>query len=504
MTQLRILIFSICLLALSTTAAELKLASPFTDHMVLQRDTAVTVWGKAKPGSQVTVQFAGQTQSTQTDTSGKWMLSLTPLTGTKKGSDLITTSDAASITLKDVVVGEVWICSGQSNMYYPRTGVKELDGLSDKGIRTFTVKQNVAFTEQDELQGKWQITGPDSAVGFGFAHYFAKHIDGDFPVGIIMASWGSSAIEAWMPRDMTEDLPYFKTIMAELDANTEAQKQIKAALAKEKWSRQEDIFLRRQINIVYNAMIHPLIPYTCRGLVWYQGERNERYISGMPKSPWFHRVGSIEDYDDTLKAWIQRYRKAWSNDAMQFYIVMLPGYGNILATSPTKDPNHPTAHSRAWMRESQLKSLQLSNTAVVNTIDLGDAKNNHPKDKEPIGKRLALFAAKDILGKEIQAMGPTFEQLIIEGNQAIVQFNHATDLKTTDGKAPREFWVADSAGNWSPASATIRNGNQVVLSSPDCPTPKQVRYAFTGMPKVNLINSAKLPAYPFRTDQFKP
>lgn len=388
-------------------------------------------------------------------------------------------------------------------MAFGRGSVKELDGLSEAGIRTFQVKNTVAFEEQDELEGEWKIEGPSSAVAFGFAHHLAKHIDGDFPVGIILTSWGSSAIEAWMPRDMADDVPAFATGLKELDENQEARDQIKAALAKGKWDRNEDVFMRRQVNIVYNAMMKPLAPYACSGLVWYQGERNERYMSGMPDEPWFHRVSSIEDYDDTLKAWIQRYRQEWQRDDMHFYIVMLPGFANVLSTSPTEDATHPTAHGRAWMRESQLKAWDIEHTGVANTIDLGHPTNNHPKDKAPIGERLALLAAKDVLGKEIEASGPVFDRLEAKSGKLIVHFRHAKTLKTSDGAPPTEFWVAGSDKKWTPANAVIQ-GSTVVLTAKDCPAPEQVRYAFTGMPKVNLVNQAGLPAYPFRSDNFAP
>jgi sialate O-acetylesterase len=493
------LLLSIALLP-ALAQAGLTVASPFTDHMVLQQDLPVPVWGKADPDSGVTVRFAGQVKTTRADQSGKWKVMLGALDGTAKGSTMTISAGDSTIMLADVVVGEVWICSGQSNMQMGRT--PDLKGLSEAGIRTFEVKRTVTFTEQENVVGSWKVGGPSSAVAFGFAHHLAKKAEGA-PVGIILSAWGSSSIEAWMPRDMTGQLPHFKTIMAEWDANTEAQAQIKAALAKGKWSRSDDVFMRRQSCIVYNAMMKPLAPFACRGLVWYQGERNTRYMTGMPDSPWYHRVASIQNYDETLKAWVQRYRKEWNRDDMQFLIVMLPGFGSVLNTSPAKDLHHPTAHSWAWMRESQLAVLDLPHTAVANTIDLGDIKNIHPRDKGPIGERLALLAARDTMGMDVEASGPVFRQLAKQQDRLIVRFSHGQGLKTTDGKAPTEFWIAGRDGDWKPATAKI-DADQVILSSPDCPKPEHVRYAFTGKPAVNLINGAGLPAYPFRTDRFEP
>lgn len=488
------------------SAQELTLASPFTDHMVLQRDQDVPVWGTAKPGVLVKVKFAGQEKEATASESGKWQLSLDALSGSAKGATFSVRAGAGSeggeITLDDVVVGEVWICSGQSNMQMGRNSVPELKSLAEVNLRTFEVKRTVAFTEQESCEGEWVIGGPNSAVAFGFAHHLAKQADA--PVGIVLACWGSSSIEAWMPRDMTEQFPHFKTIMEEWDANTEAQEQIKAALAKEKWSGPEDVFMRRQSCIVYNAMIKPLAPFACRGLVWYQGERNTRYMTGMPDEPWFHRVAGIREYDDVLKGWMQRYRREWARDDFHFLMVMLPGYGSILSTGPTMEPTHPASHSWAWFRESQLAALELPHSGVANTIDLGHVKNIHPKDKAPIGQRLALLAARDTLGKELAASGPVLKRVESKGDRLVVHFEHGQGLKTYDGQAPREFWLSDEAGeDWKPATAKIV-GETVVLQSPEVAKPAQVRYAFTGKPEVNLQNGADLPAYPFRTDRNEP
>ena len=208
-------------------------------------------------------------------------------------------------------------------------------------------------------------------------------------------------------------------------------------------------------------------------------------------------------YGDVLKQWIQRLRKEWGNDEMNFLIVMLPGYGNILPTGPEKSPESPVAHSWAWMREAQLQALDLPNTGVANTIDLGDVKNVHPKDKLPVGQRLALLAARDTLGKDIEAQGPVKSEVEVREDSIVVSFDHAEGLKTTNGAPPSGFWITDDSGKWVRAGARIE-GETVVLKSAELKNPLYVRYAFAGMPKVNLVNAAGLPAYPFRTDSFKP
>lgn len=485
-------------------ATQLTLASPFTDNAVLQRDTPVPVWGAADSGTTVTVEFAGQKKSAVTEAGGKWELQLDPMPANAQPQILKVSNGASQVSLSNIVVGEVWICAGQSNMQVSAAAIPKVKALISKAknIRSFEVKRTVAMTQQDRLQGKWVETHPNSAVAFSFAHFLQQA--GDVPVGIILTCWGSSSIEAWMPRDMTETVPHFKTIMDEFDADIKTRDQINSILnGPIPWKRKDDIFLRRQPNVLYNAMMHPLVPYACRGVVWYQGERNTQSMFGMIKKPWFSRNSGMLKYGDTLTAWIERYRQSWNNKQMHFIVVMLPGFGKLLKTSPTTEADHPAAHSWAWIRESQLKSLKLQNTAVANTIDLGDVKNVHPKDKLPIGKRLALLAARNTLNQDIEAHGPTIDRAEPQGETLVVHFNHARGLKTLDGNAPTAFWLSDDSEKWFKAEAEI-NGLTVILNSQDIKTPRYVRYAFSGKPTVNLVNAAGLPAYPFRTDTFKP
>ncbi len=488
--------------------AELKLGSPFTNHMVLQQEIPVPVWGEAEPGAMVLVEFADQRRTDVANSNGQWRVDLEPMVASIESRMLkvsaIKNSTVDNIDISDVVVGEVWICSGQSNMQYGVGNVPEIKALVPKAkhIRSFEVKRTVAFEEQDYLGGEWVTETPDSAVAFSFAYFLQKA--GDIPVGIILTAWGSSGIEAWMPRDMTEEVPHFKTIMEEFDANTDAHVRLKAALTGPKpWEREEDIFMRRQPNILYNAMMKPLAPFACRGLVWYQGERNTQSMFGMVKEPWYSRNSGMLLYGDTLQKWIQRYRKEWGREDLHFLVVMLPGYGQTLSTGPEEGAESPTAHSWAWMRESQLKALELSRTGVANTIDLGEAKNVHPKDKLPVGQRLALLAARDTLGQDIVAEGPVLESVERRNDSLLVHFKYADGLKTNDGEAPSAFWLADDSANWVPAVARIE-GESVILRSSRLKKPLYIRYAFAGMPKVNLINQAGLPAYPFRTDMFRP
>ncbi|MEO9511250.1 MAG: hypothetical protein ABJN84_11870 [Flavobacteriaceae bacterium] len=483
----------------------LKPANLFCDHMVLQRESLVPIWGKSAPKEKVTVTFADQVKSTEADLNGNWMVQLDRLKASNEGRNMVI-SGKREVVISDVLVGEVWICSGQSNMQFPVSAVPEIKGLIPfaKNIRSFEVERTVSIQEKEDVSGKWSANYPNSAVAFSFA-YFLEDIS-NVPVGIIHASWGSSSIEAWMSRDMTSKLPHFQKIMEEFDADTETQDRIRNILAMPNgWTRQDDIFLRRQPNILFNAMMKPLAPYASRGLVWYQGERNTRYLSGMPEvdsTNWFHKVAGMKEYGDLLSEWVLRYRKEWRNNTMNFMVVMLPGYGKGTVSNPEIDPEAPDVESWAWMRESQMKVLDLPNTAVANTIDLGDVKNIHPKDKLPIGQRLALLAARNTLAVDILAAGPKMEKVEIQENTIVVHFDNANGLKTTNGKKPTAFWISNGSGEWKKAEAEIK-GETIILKAIGIGQPKYVRYAFAGKPNVNLVNGMELPAYPFRTDQFK-
>ena len=481
---------------------ELKPNNLFCDGMVLQQNMAVPVWGTAKPNQKIKISFGKQKVSTITDSNGKWSLKIAPLKASKVGRDMII-SGGSKIKISNILVGEVWICSGQSNMQFLTDNVPEIKSLTPfaKNIRTFEVKRQVSLKEAEQVSGSWTETNPSSAIAFDFA-YFLENI-GDVPVGIILSSWGSSSIEAWMPRDMGNDLPYFKSIMNDFDKDVTTKNRLEKAInSPEGWNIKEDIFMRRQPNVVYNAMMKPLAPFACRGLVWYQGERNARYLTGVPEvtnANWFHKVVGIKEYGEVLKLWIERYRKEWKNEKMHFAIVMLPGYGKGTIATPEIDSKSPTEESWAWMRESQLKALELPNTSVTNTIDLGSETNIHPTDKFPIGQRLALLAAKHTLNQDIIAEGPVLDKVEIDNNTLMVHFKNSEGLKTNNKKAPSGFWIADKSLNWKMAEAKII-GEIVVLQNETIKNPEYIRYAFAGKPDVNLVNAADLPAYPFRTD----
>jgi len=491
----KVTLIALLLVAQSQLFADVSVSTMFSDHMVLQREMPVPVWGTASPGEVVTVQFAKQKVSTKANAQGKWLVKLAALKASSQGSKMFI-KGKNEIVLSDVLVGEVWICSGQSNMqfgwgdkkdpFYGWGTVKDLKALipeaKTKDIRSYTVPTFVSLTPQEDSKGKWSTNPSGSAIAFGFSYYLNQKLN--VPVAVITTCWGSSSIEGWMPLDMTNQLPHFKKMMVQFNAKSKAR--IIELIDKGKssgkdsagWTKKENIFARQQPNILYNAMMNPLIPFACRGLVWYQGEANS-------KEP--------ELYAKSLPLWAKRLRQAWRRDDFYVLAVMLPGYG--------KDNGHPESKSWAWFREAQKQILTLPNTGIVNAIDLGVAKNIHPTDKSPICKRLALMASRDVNGQQVEAQGPILKHFVIKQNKMFLDFVHANGLKTTDGNAPTGFWIAGKDHKWHEAKATIK-GSTVVLQADAVQQPVACRYAFCGKPVVNLVNGVDLPAYPFRTDDW--
>jgi sialate O-acetylesterase len=397
--------------------------------------------------------------------------------------------------LTDVLVGEVWVCSGQSNMQMGHGGIPELKKLlpdaQKKPIRHYAVTTLVSFDPVENCVGGWSTQPASSAVAFGFSYHLHEKLQ--VPVAVIQTCWGSSSIEGWMPLDMTQKLPHFDAAMKKFETNDRArvQKLLDDATkhprgAPRCWAGPDNIYLRTRPNILYNAMLHPIAPLATRGLVWYQGEANSR---------------KPDLYAMSLPAWVARLREQWGRDDFHFLAVMLPGYGRI-SGGDNRDVEFPDNFSWAWFREAQMKVLELPNTDVVNTIDLGDAKNIHPSDKAPIGQRLALLAARDVNRQNVVAEGPRFTDIVASGSVVTVSFENAEGLKTNDGKAPAQFWLAGEDQEWLKAAAEIK-GQTVVLRAEGLKQPVAVRYAFAGFPNVNLVNGAGLPAYPFRSDTWK-
>lgn len=484
-----LLILTAALLDGSPAGAELEVSPMFGDHMVLQRELPVPVWGQADPGDEVKVRFAGQEAGTRAGQDGKWILRLPPMAASARGREFIVESKGTKKEFQDVLVGEVWVCSGQSNMQYgwgkqskpmfnwggDDTLAKLAGSAANLPIRSFEVPCNVSFAPIEETAGQWSTNLPGSAVAFGFSYHLHKALN--VPVAVIVTCWGSSSIEGWMPIELTTELPHFKKIMDDFQESEPTRTRIEAAM--KMGIRDGMVFVRKQPNILYNAMLHPVIPYGCRGIVWYQGEAN----SAQP-----------ELYGETLPVWIRELRKRWNREDLHVLGVMLPGYGEEKGVA---DPA-----SWAWFREAQAKGLDLPHAALINTIDLGDAKNIHPADKAPITKRLSLMARHDIHGESsLAARGPSFRKHRIDGRIFTLEFDHADGLSTKDGKEPAGFWLAGEDRQWHSARAAIKGAN-IELQADGVAQPVACRYAFSNTPAVNLVNGSGLPAAPFRTDDW--
>lgn len=484
------------LLGADNKGPEITVASVFSDHMVLQRQMPVPVWGKGIAGSSVSVSLAGISAEAVVDSSGNWNVKLPALSaGGPHVLEVIV--GKKRITLQDVLVGEVWIASGQSNMQMGyqslHDGKKRYAEASRLPIRSLSVPRVVHDEAQENMNGRWLDKPCQSAVALTFALDLQKF--SGVPVGIIEASWGSSSLEGWMPVSMASAFPHFQKMMKNYHQHDQAEvnRLLEKEMAGGKRTRMDDIFFRTRPSILYNAMVAPLIPYACRGMIWYQGEANTGSL------------GSMRQYGETLPAWVQCLRQQWGRDDFYFLAVMLPGHGKMVKGSPVKSSKSPEAYSWAWFREAQQNILKLPNTGIANTIDLGSEKNIHPRDKAPIGRRLSLIAQKLTLGKAIQDEGPTYQQFKSAGENTVrISYQHANGLKTVDGEAPRGFWLGSSKGEWIEASAKIEGESVALTWKKSSFKPVYVRYAFAGFPDVNLVNGAGLPAMPFRTDTVEP
>lgn len=446
----------------------------FSDHMVFQSDVALPIWGRAEPGEVVTVTFARQSTRTTADATGQWRVQLRGESAGVQGSLLI--EGRNRLVIQDVLVGEVWLASGQSNMQLrvneAAGGPAAAAGGDLPGIRMFTVPQRPAGTPADDCAGQWIVCQPDTVGRFSAtAFYFARELHGvrSVPIGIINASWGATPIEAWTSVAAMTRHPQLTPVLA--PAKEPPPPGGKGGPPPEK----------NYPGYLFNGMIAPLIPYALRGVIWYQGENNAN-------------SDHAELYALQLPVLIDDWRQRWGT-SLPFAWVQLPNF-----QPKSKQPSAPR-----WpiVREAMLHSTSVEHTGMAITIDLGEADNIHPRNKQEVGHRLALWARARVYGETIAYSGPLPESHAIENGKLVVTFSHADGgLVARDGPL-RGFLVAGPDRQWTPAEALIR-GNQVVVSSPRVAAPVAVRYAWADNPACNLFNGAGLPASPFRTDDWTP
>jgi sialate O-acetylesterase len=475
----------------------LELASPFQDGMVLQRGKPVNVWGAADPTNEVSVSINGETAVGVSDADGSWMVEL-PALAAGGPYELAVVSGTQTVTLSDVLVGDVWITFGQSNMIRPLSEMTNkqtyIDDIStNRLIRCLEIAQDAALTPQDSGTMTWRDNsdpGSWGAVAAVFAHQM--HAGSGVPTAVIWAAWGSSSIEGWMPIQLTNDFPHFDAMMdhyqsideytdgdttsSRLPAGYSSNLEGIAAMidGTETW---DDIFIRTRPNIIYNQRIHPLLNFGISGFVWYQGEAN----SGTAEN--------AAQYGFTLPAFVTEYRELFGQGDLPFLGVQLPSYNSTYW---------------AWFRESQNRVTALTNAYVAVTIDTGLVNNIHPYDKEPIGQRLALLGRHYVLGQSVEAHGPIFESMDIDGSEVTIGFSHASGLTTDDALDPAGFELAGADAVWYAATGSSVSGTDVILSSSSVAAPVAVRYAWSPAPvgEVNLVNSDGLPVAPFRTDEW--
>jgi sialate O-acetylesterase len=490
-----------CDLAKALYPSDLWLPSIFSDHMVLQRDLSVPVWGTAAPGKEIKVSFAGKTFTTTADVQGAWKLALPPMAA--GGPFTLEVSSGMTRRYSDVLIGEVWLCSGQSNMDFTLASTskrsfagvtnweKEVAAASHPKLRMFTAEWTMREFPQRDVVGSWKTCNPQTARDFSaVAYYFGLGLQSklNVPVGLVNCSYGASTIEAWVSLPNLSVHPQFKGLLDEFgkkrllfrDNPTLFQK-YGEDLAKHRGGKApknpDPVQDQHNPYVLHNGMIAPIAPYGIRGAIWYQGESN---------------MATRKLYTDLQQALIEDWRTLWGNPRLPFYFVQL---------APNKSPSpEPSSGQLAEMREAQARSLAVPHTGMAVTIDIGDEKDVHPRNKLDVGKRLARLALSGSYGVSCVASGPIYREAVMDGAVLRVRFDSiGGGLVAKDG-ALKQFAIAGSDKKFVWADAVIE-GDSVKVSSPQILRPAYVRYAWADNPAgANLYNSENLPAAPFRTD----
>jgi sialate O-acetylesterase len=493
--------------------AKVSLPSIFASHMVLQRDAPLPVWGWADPGEKVTVSLNGHDASVQADAQGHWQATLP---AQKAGGPLQMSVRASNtITYEDVMIGEVWLCSGQSNM---EMGVRnclnakeEIADAKFPGIRLFDVPKVPAAQPAKDIKANWMICSPETISKGGWggfsasAYFFGRklHQELGIAVGLIDSSWGGTRIEPWTCPEGFAATPKLKSIEQQLtlaNPKSDAYKQRlgKHLQAMEAWMRSSQEAMKAETLVapmpsypgellplkshgnpaaLYNAMIHPLVPFAIRGAIWYQGESNRH--DGMM-------------YYEKMKALVNGWRQIWGQSALPFYYVQIApySYGN----------DSPEVVAKLW--EAQAAALAIPDTGMVVTTDIGNLRDIHPKNKQEVGRRLALWALAKTYGrKDLVHSGPLFKSMSIEGDKIRLRFDHVgSGLASRDGKPLDWFEIIGQKGGFVKATATI-DGDSLLLSSPEVAKPAAMRFAWHKNAEPNFMNKEGLPASPFRAGE---
>jgi sialate O-acetylesterase len=462
-----------CLLLALGTKAEVVLPKILGNNMVLQRNKPVAIWGTASAGEMVTVKFSGQTKKSTADAAGNWTIMLDQMSASATGQEMII-SGANTIKLENILVGEVWLCSGQSNMSYEmrknskvrrpdtttvNTPIDELQHAHNPQIRLFLVTQK-NLRKPDSTHSGWDIAEGTALRDFSAAGYFfAKNLNHDLkvPVGIICSAISGSRIEPWAPQEAFDAVPYFK---------------------------ENNIKIEGDPGKLYIHMIKPVAPYTLRGFLWYQGESGA-YLA--------ETIG----YTYKMEALINWWRKLWADKTLPFYYVQIaPFY-----YSRGKSNISYTIYTEPEFREAQTMALKIPHTGMIVTTDLNDSLTNiHPAFKWVVGHRLELQALANTYGKKVVFSGPMYDEMHIVGNKIILSFKYVDGgLVSHDGKPLDYFTIAGADGKFVKADAVIK-GDKIIVSSPQVISPVAARFGWTEVAEPNFYNKSGLPAVPFRTD----
>ena len=491
------------LLAVFSARAEVSLPALFSDHMVLQRGVAVPVWGWAEAGEEVSVSIAGQTKITKAGADGKWRVQLDKLSITEPVT--CTVRGKNELVISDVLAGEVWLCSGQSNMGFVVRSAENFEqekaAANHPKLRMFIVTSGAATEPQEKCNGKWSVCTPETVAGFSAtAYFFGRDLQAKLgaPVGLIHSSVGGTPIEAWTSLAAQKDVPEVRPIFeswekriatwdpAKARADFETKNAAYATLAerakadgkpaprKPTMPVEPMIDAHRPANL-FNGKIAPLIPYAIKGAIWYQGEAN----SGSPAAGLAYRR--------QLPLLVADWRTRWGYD-FPFAWVQLPDF--------------VSGSSDGWclVREAMLQSLRLPHTGMAVALGLGEKRNIHPAKKQEVGRRLSLWALGTVYGGKGETSGPLYTGHKMNGSEVTITFTHADGLAAMGGEL-KGFVIAGDDREWKPALTKI-DGDKIIVSTPDGANAAAVRYAWASDPAWSLTNSAGLPASPFRTDDW--
>lgn len=494
------------LFSVPSSQANVVLPDVISEAMVIQRDRPILIWGQADPGEVVTVRFGGQSKQAIARSDGKWLVKLDAVSANATPATM-TISGKNTIELKNILVGEVWLVAGQSNMQRllseTANGDVAIAAANQPLIRLFNVSRQVAFKHQQGTLATWQACSPESVKQFSAAgYYFGVELQRELnvPVGLINSSYGGSQAEAWTPVEYLrasadlqptvertkiwdEERPRVKARYEEQLSQWRGDvEKAKAAGARPQPSPAVPDALReyRIASSIYDRMIEPLIPFPIRGAFWYQGESNE---------------ARAEQYGILLPTMIKAWREQWGAGDFPFGIIQLPNY---------RDPKDEPA-DEAWshVREAQRRTaMTTTNAGLIVTIDIGEARDIHPKNKFDVGRRMARWALVEVYGRKLTRSGPRFLWAKVGGLKIVLTFDDVgKGLRLRDGDKLDEFAIAGEDRSWHWAQAKIVGKDRVEVWSDTVPQPLAVRYAFNNNPRhPNLTNETGLPAGPFRTD----